>query len=100
MNKYNPSLFDTEDGECWKCGYRGSTARHEVFYGRGTRDKSKKYGLWLCLCPRCHAWVHDDPGAGLDEELKKAARDLFEKHYPEKDFIKIFIKGTEKRWED
>lgn len=100
MTKYSPSLFDTEDGVCWKCRYRGDTARHECYYGRGTRDKAKKYGLWVCLCPRCHAWVHADPNNGLDAELKAAAKALFCARSNEKRFVDIFIKGTEKDWED
>lgn len=100
MNKYSASLFDTEDGECWKCGYRGATARHECFYGKGTRDKAKKYGLWVCLCPRCHAWVHSNPESGLDAELKAKARQLFINKYPDKNFRDIFIIGKEKDWEE
>lgn len=100
MKKYKPSLFDTEDGACWKCGFSGETARHECYYGRGTRDKSKVYGLWCCLCPRCHAQVHADPNSGLDLELKAEARRLFEAAYPDKDFVKIFITGAEKSWEE
>ena len=100
MNKYSPSLFDTEDSICWKCGYVGDTVRHEAYCGRGTRDKSKKYGLWVCLCPRCHSMVHKSPGEGLDKELRDKGRLLFENAYPEKDFIKIFVRGAEKNWED
>ena len=100
MTKYGPSLFDTVDGECWKCGYCGDTARHECYYGRGTRDKAKKYGLWVCLCPRCHAWVHADPNNGLDAELKAEAKRLFNRAYPDKDFERVFIIGAEKNWEE
>lgn len=100
MTKYDPSLFDTEDGVCWKCGYRGDTARHEVYYGVGRRDKSKKYGLWLCLCPRCHMSIHRNPSIGLDRELRKTARELFCAKYSEKRFIEVFMLGIEKSWED
>lgn len=98
-NGYNASLFDTEDGECWKCHAVCDTARHEVYYGTGTREQSKKAGLWVCLCPRCHAMVHSNPNDGLDAELKEIARKIYLRHHTEVEFRARFISGYVKGWE-
>lgn len=56
-NGYNKSLFDCEDGVCWLCGAVTDTVRHEIYRGKN-RSNSKKYGLWLAVCPRCHSRLH------------------------------------------
>lgn len=98
-SKYSPSLFDTEDGECYKCHAVCDTARHEVYYGRGVRSQSKEHGMWVCLCPRCHALVHQMPNMGFDEELKAEGRTLYLKSHTEQEFISRFITGNVKGWE-
>jgi len=57
-NGYNDTLFPTEG--CLICGYQGDLVRHEVFQGPN-RLKSKKYGCWVNLCPRCHMELHAQP---------------------------------------
>ena len=75
-NGYNKSLFETEDGVCYMCGYHGDTARHEILHG-ANRQNSKKYGLWINVCPRCHREIHaNDNGEYI--YLKEAAQALFE----------------------
>ena len=62
-NGYAPSIVDyygTTIKRCYKCHWRGDLARHEIFNG-ANRQKSKAYGLWVLLCPRCHADLHDHP---------------------------------------
>ena len=33
------------------------TCKHEVFFGSAYRQKSKRLGLWVCICHgKCHLW--------------------------------------------
>lgn len=52
-NGYEKSVLQTKDGECYLCGKLGPTERHEVFPA-AMRDKSKRTGAWVALCPYCH----------------------------------------------
>lgn len=89
-NGYNDSLFETEDGTCYLCGYVGDTARHEILHGPN-RTNSKRYGCWICLCPKCHIEVHrEDNGKYLF--LKEAAEQLFiNTHAAEDDALKKWM---------
>lgn len=99
-NGYNESIMATTAGECYLCPYVGDTARHEVFYGTGTRALSKRYGLWVNLCPRCHAEVHADPKGGKADTLDKDAREAFiAAGHSQAEFTRIFITGDIKWWE-
>ena len=84
-NGYNPSLFDTEQGQCYLCKRFGDTARHEV-YGASSRRYSKALGMWVNLCPTCHRIEH----AENNEELKKEGQRLFEREYGHQRFIGVF----------
>lgn len=89
-NGYGKSLFPTEDGECFICGYVGDTARHEVLHG-ANRSLSKKFGLWIAVCPRCHRNIHaEDNGKYL--YLKESAEERFLHEYNVSidEFISIF----------
>ena len=101
MAKYSPSLIPgNEDGVCYLCDYHGSTARHEIYYGTGTRSQSQRYGLWVCLCPRCHAVVHADKQGKRAKRLQKVAHDAFiQAGHSEEEFTRRFIKGDVKHWE-
>lgn len=78
-NGYGKSLFDTEDGVCYICGYNGDTARHEILHG-ANRSNSKKFGLWISVCPRCHRGIHaEDNGTFL--YLKEEAEERFIREY-------------------
>ena len=71
-NGYAPSIVDPYvdfDQRCFMCNWRGDLARHEIF-NASNRQKSKAYGLWVYLCPRCHMKVHEHP----DRQLKKSAQ--------------------------
>ena len=60
-NGYAPSIMQPfEDRVCFLCDASGDLARHEIFNGCN-RLKSKAYGAWISLCPRCHMEVHDKP---------------------------------------
>ena len=89
-NGYGKSLFPTEDGKCYVCGFVGDTARHEILHG-ANRSISKRFGLWIAVCPRCHANIHaEDNGSYL--YLKEEAEERFLREYNKDvaDFIAIF----------
>ena len=52
-NGYNPSIIHQGDIECYLCGVPFPLERHEIF-GAFNRQKSKRDGLWVSLCPICH----------------------------------------------
>ena len=56
-NGYAPSLFVHESFRCYRCHRFGDTARHEI-YGGSRRKASKALGLWVNVCPACHAAIH------------------------------------------
>lgn len=90
MNKngYNSSVFNTIYGECFFCQFCTDTARHEVFYGTANRQKAKRLGYWVNLCPECHMKVHDDPNNGIDMYLKKRGQKIYEQDHTREQFIK------------
>lgn len=100
-NGYRPSIIATEDGVCMLCGLCTSTARHEIFYGTGERALSKKYGLWVNLCPRCHARVHADKQGEANKALQKIAISAWLRHGGTlSDFKRLFHNGNVKHWEE
>mgnify|MGYP007022354743 CR=1 FL=1 len=81
-NGYNPSLL----GDWMFCAmcfrFVPKLQRHEVFHndmGGKLRAKSKKYGLWLSVCPACHARIHTSPKENAD--LKARAQRMAMKQY-------------------
>ena len=54
-SEYAPSLLQEDTSYCYVCGRRDRKLdRHEIFPGP-YRQKSKEYGLWVCLCHEdCH----------------------------------------------
>ncbi len=61
-NGYAPSIVQTVEDRCERCGCGGELARHEIFYGPN-RQKSKEEGLWVSLCPSCHMQLHAEAKA-------------------------------------
>lgn len=62
-NGYAPSIV-YEGGYCFCCmmdesAFGANLVRHEAF-GGPNRQKSKRLGLWVNLCPRCHSEIHGD----------------------------------------
>lgn len=99
-NGYNPSVLSTEDGVCKLCGRCTETVRHEVYYGSATRTLSKHYGLWVNLCPHCHARLHENPNGEADKALRKEAKLMFVRHIGcEDEFKRLFETGYVKNWE-
>lgn len=72
------------------CGSHGDLARHEVFGGYGRRNKSKKYGLWITVCPRCHEQIHmhGDIARSLRAKAQEAAMEYYD--WTISDFINEF----------
>ena len=71
-NGYNPSILCNER-HCVICGTLRELTRHEVFHG-AYRKKSKRYGLWVTVCPECHYMIHNGDGT-LDRRLKREAQE-------------------------
>lgn len=99
-NGYNKSILATTAGVCYVCGSNCETARHEVYEGNGTRALSKRYGLWINICPSCHQYIHEHPKSDKAVDLKDDARAAFiaAGHTPA-EFQRIFITGNIKWWE-
>ena len=64
---------------------------HEVFYGTGKRQLSIKYGCVIPLCYSCHVRIHKDSVLSILWKVK--CQEMFEKVYPNLDFIDIFGKS-------
>ena len=88
MNGYSKTnLFNAEDGRCWLCGAVTDTARHELFRGKN-RQNSKREGLWMPLCPRCHRLAHTHE---YEEELHRIGQTIFmSTGRTREDFMEIF----------
>ncbi len=68
-NGYIPTIMQNAE-RCYMCGRSGLLCRHEI-YGNAYRDKSKRLGLWVWLCPDCHHdlhFVHADRKMWLREQ--------------------------------
>lgn len=91
-NGYEPSILGAYNF-CFVCYKQGDLARHEVFHG-AFRERSKKYGLWINVCPECHNKIHFTDGQ-LDRALKKHAQRqaMLVYNWTEADFRKKFGKN-------
>lgn len=60
-NGYAPSILSKKK-ECRICGTtREPLQRHEIYNGPN-RQKSKAYGLWAWICPKCHTRISQENG--------------------------------------
>lgn len=91
-NGYLPSIIPAIDGCCW-CGRGGDLVRHEIFGGTGRRNKSKRLGLWVYLCPDCHKTVHENDFTSfiLKRLGEMSARSTY--GWSKEDFIREFGKS-------
>lgn len=96
-NGYNNSLFDTKADVCYICKTHCETARHEI-YGASNRDFSKKLGMWINVCPRCHSKIHLYPVDYLP--LKEEGQRIFEREYGHERFVAVFSRNylEEEEW--
>ena len=53
-----------------------------------TEKNSKREGLWINVCPRCHEEIHANPDGAYF--LKKTGQRAFEIWKPRGEFVKIF----------
>ena len=73
-------------------GRTDSLEEHHIFYGRGLRKLSEKYGLTVWLTHD----EHNEPPFGVhhckaaNRSLQRAGQLKFQETYPELDFMKIF----------
>lgn len=77
---YAPSVLNTEQGTCFICYKQTDTARHEIFFGTAYREKSKRLGAWVNLCPKCHDRVHIRDCL-YNYELKRIGQHYLMEHY-------------------
>lgn len=94
-NGYIPSIIESvSDCECYLCGKRCRTQRHEIFHGSLRRERSKQYGLWVSLCPECHFKLHNSNGE-KDRFLKRSGEMTAINKYgwTKEEFIRIFGKN-------
>ena len=86
LERNRKSLFTDDLDYCIICK-RKREHLHEVFPGRN-RTNSMKYSLVLPLCSMHHQLIHSDNT--LMTYYKKKGQALFEKAYPDLDFVDIF----------
>ena len=83
-----------EEKECFLTGSTINLEEHHIFYGRGKRKLSEKYGLKVWLRADFHREipysVHKNPNKDIDLRLKKLGQEIFEARYPDLDFLEIF----------
>ncbi len=77
------------DGYCFDCGSTYQLTPHESHYGRN-RQLSIKYGMVICLCFKCHRFLHDNPDSELHQRVQEKGKEHFETNYPHLDFIEVF----------
>lgn len=78
---------------CFLCGSSRHIEIHHIF-GGPNRKKSTKYGLVVPLCDKCHRGqdgVHANHSKML--YLQRIGQQLFNKYYPNLDFVEIFHKN-------
>ena len=99
-NGYEPSILATTSGVCYLCGAYCETARHEIWGGTGERSLSKRYGLWVNICPACHREVHAEPKGEKAVTLRDDGKAAFlAAGHTSDEFIQKFVKGNVKWWE-
>lgn len=93
------SILQHDTAKCALCGRRGTVLdKHHVFFGRGNRPKSERYGLTVYLChDSCHIFgpravhVNHDICLLLQQKAQRAAMKYY--YWTVGDFQKIFGKN-------
>lgn len=93
------SILQRDTAKCALCGRRGTVLdKHHVFFGRGNRPKSERYGLTVYLChDSCHIFgrhsVHADSSICrlLQQKAQRIAMQYY--HWTVDDFRRIFGKN-------
>lgn len=91
------SIITKDFNSCLICGSYRNIHKHEIFFGRGKRELSIKYGLVVPLCLYHHTGsniaVHGKDGDKLNKELKILGQKAFEWTHSREEFIKTFGKS-------
>ena len=87
LEKNRFSLFTDDDSKCMLCGSKYQLTWNEIFRGKN-RQNSMKYGLCQRLCLSCHRKYQDDKN--FNDYWHKKGQVLFNKTYPDLDFVNIF----------
>lgn len=77
--------------KCLFCERTEALHKHHIYYGRGLREISERYGCVCWLCADHHtgpAGVHHDKA--LDNNLKVFTQRRFEERYPDISFREVF----------
>ena len=92
-NGYAPSIMQA-DRQCYVTGSTVNLVRHEIYYGRGRREASKRWGCWVWLRPDWHNTSNYGVpmwgGRDLDRRLKQACQRRFEELYSHEAFVRTF----------
>lgn len=91
--KHHGSILPTKKGVCYLCGRQGITHEHHIFFGKGNRQHSERYGLKADLCVDCHELGADavHRNAEVSRKLEKEAQEAFERVWGSREeFMKIF----------
>lgn len=92
--KVAPSIMQ-DHRECYITGATRNLHRHEVFFGRGQRQKSLEWGCWVYL----RADYHNQSNYGvhfnkeLDDRLKRETQRRFMELYSFDKFMEVFGKN-------
>ena len=90
---YKKSIVSKYDNTCFLCGSHYNIEIHHIYSG-SRRKSSTKYGLVVPLCINCHRGpngVHQN--AEKMRYLRVIGQRMFEKVYPDEDFVAIFHKN-------
>lgn len=92
INNSRPTATDI----CEVCG-AGYAANHEIFFGRGKRQLSIKYGLQKRLCYEHHnmpGGINPHHNKAIADQYKREGQMKFERLYGSReDFVRIFGKN-------
>lgn len=83
----------SNDQRCVFCQTTKGLHRHHIFFGRGRRELSEKYGCWAYVCGAHHNLTNMSVHMNkvMDLSLKELCQAEWEKTFGSReDFIKIF----------
>ena len=90
--RYTKSIV-SQYNRCFLCGSSRHIEIHHIYSGN-RRKKSTEYGLVVPLCDSCHRGpngVHNNHEKMLF--LRRIGQQMFQKYYPDLDFVEIFHKN-------
>jgi len=89
----NLNSIISKERRCFFCGCPSNLQIHHVF-GGAFRGKSTEYGLFVFLCPKCHAELHfGKDSRAMQDRLKSVAQARFCRLHSKKEFMEEFGRG-------